>query len=357
MPKDRSNAGVLAQHDTRPTRLGVLEVGRAFAAIIVVMHHASQASDGFTTGMRGAYFDWGAFGVDFFFVLSGFIIYHVHHNDPRGIAAAFAFSRKRLRRIFTPYLPVSIVMILAYLALPGLSQGNRDWGLLTSLTLLPTDAPPVLSVAWTLVFEMVFYVFFLTFYATRFFWTLVVAWGALTAGVALLWGGGPETSGALILRLLNPLILEFIAGMLAAYLFHRSKGYSWCAPLILGCLMLVAFCFVEEVHRIFLGFSFASLILGLAMAEEKFTFRIPKPILLLGAASYAIYLVHNPVQSLVARVLQKGDSWFLTFTICCLAGVALGVLYHLFYERPILRWLPTIRGHSSLMNNKKGRFI
>ena len=77
--------------------------------------------------------------------------------------------------------------------------------------------------------------------------------------------------------------------------------------------------------------------LGLALAERTFEFRLPRPLLLLGAASYSIYLVHNPVQSLVARLLRGPDLWAVTFLACCLGGLLLGLAYHLLFERPALR--------------------
>lgn len=66
---------------------------------------------------------------------------------------------------------------------------------------------------------------------------------------------------------------------------------------------------------------------------------IPAPLVLLGAASYAIYLVHGPLQSLVARLLQGADHWGLTFAACCVASLAAGLAYHVGYERPVLRRL------------------
>jgi peptidoglycan/LPS O-acetylase OafA/YrhL len=131
----------LPRAEKAKAKLGSLEVGRGIAALAVVMHHAGQASDAFTSSDYGGLFHWGMYGVDFFFVLSGFIIYHVHQKDRLDASAAPSFLIKRLRRIYIPYLPVTIVLIAAYLALPGLSEGNREWGWFTSLTLLPSEAP------------------------------------------------------------------------------------------------------------------------------------------------------------------------------------------------------------------------
>ena len=328
----------VAAADSAPRKLGTLEVGRGLAALAVVMHHASQASDAFTAPDHAGMFVWGLYGVDFFFVLSGFIIYHVHQNDPRRIGAAQRFLIKRLRRIYVPYLPITVVLISAYLILPGFPQGNRDWGWFTSLTLLPSDAPPALSVAWTLTFEMIFYLFFLSFFVTRYFRHLVLGWVLLVLVIAG-FGLNDTLSNPLSRTLLDPLILEFVAGMAAAHYFGKLQLAHWYAPLILGGRGVLLFALLPDPHRAVLGVSIGPVVLGLALAEERFRIRTPKVLVLLGAASYAIYLIHNPLQSLVGRALQGADNWLLTFAVCCAASVTAGILYHLIYERPMLRLL------------------
>lgn len=170
-------------------RLSSLELGRGIAALAVVAHHAGQASSAFTTQSHRGWFADGALGVDFFFVLSGFIIYHVHSRDARTANMARRYFGKRLRRIYVPYLPITLALIAAYALLPGISEGNRDWSIFTSLTLLPSGGPPALSVAWTLVFEMTFYIVFLTFYLTCHFWMLVWLWVFATIGINSSGGG------------------------------------------------------------------------------------------------------------------------------------------------------------------------
>lgn len=214
-------------------KFGSLELGRGIAALAVVAHHAGQASDAFSAAKFGKWLEAGALGVDFFFVLSGFIIYHVHHNDPKTLLAAKSFFTKRVRRIYIPYLPISLALILAYTLFPSLSQGDRDWGLFTSLTLLPSAPPPALSVAWTLVYEMLFYIFFLVFYLSRYFWVAVSIWVAATV-INAISGFSNNIETALIKMYFNPLILEFVAGMIAAVLYSRLSPKVWALPTLLG---------------------------------------------------------------------------------------------------------------------------
>ncbi|WGT51491.1 acyltransferase family protein [Thioclava nitratireducens] len=326
----------MAQASQRgPTpKLNSLEIGRGIAALAVVAHHAGLASSAFTTHGHRTWLSEGWLGVDFFFVLSGFIIYYVHGADARTSQAAQRYFGRRLRRIYVPYLPITLALITAYLVWPGLSEGHRDWSLFTSLTLLPSGSPPALSVAWTLVFEMTFYIMFLTFYLTRHFWLLVCAWAISTLWFNSFGGGGAD--GVLLSTLFNPLILEFIAGMLMAALARRLPTEFWFVGLGIGIFACLAYFMIPDVHRVFFGLALAPIVLGLAQAEARFGFRAPKWALLLGSSSYAIYLVHNPLQSLVARAIRRFDSWEMTFIACIVAGVAAGVLYHLLYEKPVL---------------------
>lgn len=319
-------------------KLGSLELGRGLAALAVVAHHAGQASDAFTSQKFGHWFDDGALGVDFFFVLSGFIIYHAHHRDPKSLSAAQRFLGKRLRRIYVPYLPITLALIAAYAFFPGMPQGNRDWSLFTSITLMPSGSPPALSVAWTLVFEMIFYIFFLLFFFTRHFWWLVSMWVTTTVIFALT-GLADKFDIALISVMFHPLTLEFVAGMIMAALFSRLPSTAWATPTATGLSLAAVYFTAPKVDRVFFGMALAPLVLGLALAEARFRYRVPAPALLCGAASYAIYLVHNPLQSLVARVFRGLDIWPLTFAACCVAGVAVGVAYHALFERPALQLL------------------
>jgi exopolysaccharide production protein ExoZ len=332
----------VADHSAKQ-KLGTLEIGRGLAALAVVAHHAGLSSDAFTSSNYGSMFSFGIYGVDFFFVLSGFIIYHIHQNDPREVGAARRFLSKRIRRIYTPYLPIALALIAAYLLFPGLSQGDRSWGWFTSVTLMPSNSPPALSVAWTLTFEMVFYLFFLSFFVTRYFWQIVLAWVVLVLGVAV-FDLHDTISNPILRTVLNPLILEFVAGMVAAHLFGRISPARWWVPLCIGILGIAVFALLHDPHRVVLGIALAPLVLGLALFEQRYSFKISNSWALIGASSYAVYLIHNPLQSIIARLFQAYNNWSLTFAACVLISLAAGVFYHLIYERPMLRTLSQKQG-------------
>jgi exopolysaccharide production protein ExoZ len=320
--------------------LKVLQAGRAFAAFAVLLHHAA-ASTAYVLPVPDWLRELGdrSIGFNFFFVLSGFIILYAHGSDQRGTGPAGLFLYKRTTRIFGPYLPVVIGLMLLYLLLPNLSRGQTQWGLFSTLTLIPTHQPPALSVAWTLQHELIFYTIFLLFYFIRPFAVVVAAWGIAICG---LWMSGlwAEITIPILTVALHPLNLMFIAGMIAAVLVKRVGDHWWWLPLLIGAAGAVGFLLAPEtlVSRVGFGLAMAPLTMGAIMLERAGRIRIPDWLVALGGASYAIYLVHNNVVGLVARGSSLVAPWQVTLVACIVVGAAAGLAYHYAVERPLVRY-------------------
>src|SRR5262249_39672775 len=155
-----------------PATLDSLQALRAVAALSVVLYHID-------------FIGRGAFGVDIFFVLSGFIICHVTAADRQH------FLLKRLIRIVPLYWARTLVVCALALAAPRLLQTTSDsWmGLLKSLFFIPYEKEsgrvyPVLFLGWTLNYEMFFYVVFSIALALRPALAPLLSAGVLAAFVA-----------------------------------------------------------------------------------------------------------------------------------------------------------------------------
>lgn len=326
-------------------KFDLLQAFRGLAALGVVLHHAALSTNGLVAKIPiwlSSIFEHGFLGVDFFFVLSGFIIMNSHFDDSKSIAALKMYGIKRFVRIFPPYWPVSIALIFAYFVLPGMSQGARgDFSWLSSLLLLPDAPPPALSVAWTLIHELMFYVIFsLFFISSRIFIACVTGW-SLAIFAAIMWADDAQFS-PLFVRLLSPINLEFVMGMGVAYL-ARNAYRRLAKPLLISGIVvlsiLLAWPYALEQRALF-GLPFSILVLGGVLLERQGKLALSRPLVLMGDASYSIYLVHNPLLSLASRLVSRLNgfaSWGLNMVVGVVASLLVGVLYHWFVEKPLIR--------------------
>lgn len=351
IPSSRESAAALTH------KLLWLEAMRAAAALWVLLHHAVLSVDNFFGGMGS---EWrvlvnGNMGVDFFFVLSGFIIALSAHRLAQDGHGLREYLRARLLRIYVPYLPVGLTLLALFLLLPGLAEGRDTPGLLTSLTLIPTQQPPALSVAWTLVHELVFYLLYALFFVSRpLLAAALVAWcGAIVAG----WLADVQLS-PLATYFLAPLNLCFLLGVVA---FHATRAgwgrRSGLQLLVLGLVLLGSQAAAEEPARVLVALGFAAMVM--AAATPAMTASPPPRLLVtLGAASYAIYLVHNPALSAGVRLVRLSGLELSTALV--LAGVSAfallaGWLYFRLYEQPTLRLLRERRDRHAASHSWRGK--
>jgi exopolysaccharide production protein ExoZ len=159
-----------------------LQVARGIAALFVVLFHTNLGSVFFygKTAFSG-FWEFGIIGVDFFFVLSGFIIYWVHSEDKRNFESSLLYLKKRIIRIYPPFILISTILLISYKFFPNLSAANRNIGIITSILLLPTPPlDPALTISWTLMHQMMFYIIFITIYIKKtLFHITCILWGLL----------------------------------------------------------------------------------------------------------------------------------------------------------------------------------
>ncbi|MHA7925076.1 MAG: acyltransferase family protein [Marinobacter sp.] len=244
----------------------------------------------------------------------------------------------RLVRIYVPYLPVGVALYSAYQLLPELSAADREIGLLTSFTLLPTVEATSLSIAWTLKHELLFYLLFASIFISRTLFICVMgSW--LLAILFLLQLPDVPDSGFLQV-LLNPLNLWFYVGM-AVFLcpqFRLSRIVYWAGFLVLATALYVLV--INGFSRIYIGLVFAAMIV-LFTRVENLEMPAPRLLLYLGAASYSVYLVHNPAQSVIAQILPMlSENWSPIFAFWVISGASLvvGIIYFALYEKHAISW-------------------
>ena len=337
-------------NQSSPKVIQTLQAGRAFAALAVVISHCQLAVEGFVGSMPQMskfIFGLGYLGVDFFFVLSGFIIYYTNQNKERTGESFVRFAQARILRIFVPYIPIALLLAGAYVFLPGLSASNRTWSWLSTLLLVPSFAPPALNVAWTLQHELIFYVIFaFAMFSFNRLWTTIYIWAGC---ICLSWAFGwfELRPYRYFFATVN---LEFMFGLVCAYAISELRYHKERYIIIVNnlCVTLATLGFslffvlgAHPGHRILVGLSLAFVLLPLVFSEMKRPIRIPSWILLLGNASYSIYLIHDPLISVVIRCLAQtpfNNMGFTCLIICFCVSVAAGVIYHFVIEKPGLKY-------------------
>ena len=134
-------------------KLSSLQGGRGIAAVLVVLFHATvmfAAPNYWNTVILGDTFRFGFAGVEFFFVLSGFIMMHTHRRDIGRSERLRAYLEKRAARIY----PIYWIVSLAVLAMAGTAYPVRWADILNTPFLIGPNSVALLGVAWTLFHEV-----------------------------------------------------------------------------------------------------------------------------------------------------------------------------------------------------------
>lgn len=345
------------------SRLEGVQVARALAAMLVVCVHAIDLAKfrhlrhgdplGWLSG-GAIYSDFGASGVDFFFVISGFVMTMVLMQPVERQPGRFLDDR------FIRIMPLYWLMSL--LCLTEFNWLGRPWeleNLAMSVSLWPILDPgkfsqPILFVGWTLAFEFAFYVSLLPWLRVEHSRRLTGAalMTAVLAGVGLLLA--PRLDLAALF--LNPIWFEFLAGILLFGLWRRglpcqvglAAGGVGLIALAVGFAVRVVpdvkhFAVFDEGagagRALFWGVPYALVLAGLLSLGGKGSRPFWRGLCKVGDASYSLYLVHPMALLLIEYRLPPG---LLPPDIISLLGftaaVSLGLVAHLWVELPMLDW-------------------
>lgn len=140
--------------------------------------------------------------------------------------------------------------------------------------------------------------------------------------------------------IIAPINIEFIAGVAAASLFLKNLTIRFHYSLLIAATFALAFVLLggERDNSWLVGLSIAALLPWVCRREMAGAFDVHGWLVFGGAASYAIYLTHNPFISLLSRAFARiGMDWFGAIVLSAVACGILGVLYYLAWEKPIMR--------------------
>lgn len=301
--------------------------------------------------------DWlkfGMFGVDLFFVISGFVMVTVTRGKFQKIREALTFLYHRVSRIYPLYWVYTTLALIIFLVQPtwvNSSQGNQV-NILASYLLLPDELLPLVQVGWTLIHEMYFYLVFfviLLLMPEKYLPISTLLWGAVIVFF------GRSTGTPTYNLAFHPLTIEFLIGCLLAWHYHnfviqKISGTTLVGIASLGMLTaILGYVYYESLtasppegwQRLFYyGIPAAVIVFCITHAERNGTI-LPNALIKSGNASYSIYLSHLFTINVVGRVwniFSVDGLWdnliaiIVTFALVLLAGF----ISYWYVETPLL---------------------
>jgi len=341
---------------TGPTKqLQSIQLFRGIAAILVLLHHVT----GFYSTTIGYNYLGGIFlpgwsGVDFFFCLSGFIIYYISHEDIGDPSRVVQFSISRITRIYPIVWIVTMSLIPIYFLFPqfGIGYERDPVVILKSLLLLPQMNNPILGVAWTLSYEILFYTIFglFIYFGKRLVAPFIITWLVV---ILLKFCNILTFDNYLLKFFFSGHNLEFLLGCISAHIVVNNHIQKQGIFIIIG-LMGFVISWILTINGLLtkssafsiLGYGISStfLIVGSSSFELSRKLCAPKQLIILGDASYSIYLIHAPLISLMFKIFVSVHvmdylGYFFTATVTWILALLLGCLFHYRIEKPLQIYL------------------
>jgi len=350
----------------------ILDGLRGIAAIIVVTFHLAEP---FSTSNLDKFVNHGYLAVDFFFLLSGFVMGYAYDDRWNKMSAGSFFKRRVIRLqplvvlgmtmgalgfYFTdstlwplihdvPVWKMMLVMLVGYTILPvPLSLDIRGW----------EEMHPLNSVGWSLFFEYIANILYAVWIRKFSKTALSVLVGIAAIALVHLAVSNGDVSGGWTLNVeqvrigLTRVMFPFFAGLLLSRVAKPTRiknAFLWCSILVAIVLYMPRIGGAEQVWMngiydsvcIIIVFPLIVYIGASGVMHSERENRVCK---FLGDISYPLYMVHYPlVYFYVAWVSNnKGitieQAWPYALMIL-IGGVALAYAVLKWYDEPVRKWL------------------
>lgn len=366
--------------DTKP-HYELLDGLRGVAALLVVFYHIFEGFSFADEGTLITVINHGYLAVDFFFILSGFVIGYAYDDRLGKTMTLGNFFKRRLIRLHP-----MIVMGAVLGAISFCIQGSVQWdgthvatsmvmlALLCAMFFIPAvpgvgyevrgngEMFPLNGPSWSLFFEYIgniLYAVFIYRLSTKALTLLVVLLGAGLAGFALfdaagygMIGVGWTLDGANFVGGLLRMLFPFSFGMLLSRRFKpvQVKGAFWLCSLVL----LVLFCvpYIEGKSPVCLNGLFEiscilivfPLLVWLGASSRTTDIRSTRICKFLGDISFPLYAIHYPLMYLFYAWLidnkeaASSEVW-LWSVVVYVGSIMLAYLCLRMYDEPVRHWL------------------
>lgn len=365
---------------TKP-HYAILDGLRGVAALMVVWYHIFE---GFATSPLDQKFNHGYLAVDFFYILSGFVIGYAY-NDRWGQMSFWGFIKRRLIRLHPMVVFAAIAGAISFLI-----QGSVQWdgthislsqvliGLTLTILLIPSfpggagevrgngEMFPLNGPSWSLFFEYIaniMYALFLRRLSTKVLRTVVIASGIGYAAFAMLNGSGTYNmgvgwtmAGLNFIGGLTRVTFAFSCGLLISRDFKpiRVENAFWKCSAILILLLSAPYIGIEanwinSLYDTVCTTVIFPLLVLLGASESSKGVQSNKIFSLLGDISYPLYMIHYPIMYLFYAWLWKngypgdgGLNFSQAWPVAVAIFISMPVLAYIclrLYDIPVRKWL------------------
>ena len=338
-------------------RFVVLDGMRGLAALTVIVDHVDSPL--LRSLLPGRYL-----AVDFFFVLSGFVLSHVYAARLSGGMSPLAFMRARLIRLYPLYLVGTLSGVALTTALVVRGWIDVPWQSIVAATglglvILPTPIEwspspynifPFDGPAWTLFFELLVNIAFALVFLrlSQRVLIAILALGACgLAAVAYHFGaleGGFNWDN--FIAGFPRVTFGFFAGVLVHRLYLKRPAPALPAWAAFSVLMVI-FMLPAGPARAWFDLLAALVVFPLLVAccaGSEPRGRMARAAATLGLLSYGIYILHVPVRDwlstiMVALAPELNLPGAAMVALVAVGTIAATAVLHVVYDEPMRRWL------------------
>jgi exopolysaccharide production protein ExoZ len=337
-------------------RLSYVQISRAVAILFVLLGHVNIL---FYTDFKYDWFHMGEWdrtgGVDFFFIVTGFMIYYLYHRHVGVPGKTTEFLLKRLIRIYPLYWVFTLLAIAVSFVYPSMDGAYSLNLIIRSIFLLHTH--PILASTWSLSHVMLFY----------FIFTAYMSKPKVVKPIVLFWIAASLLIGLKIIPFYsfftNFSNIEILSGCLIA---HLTLKYTFKKSSLLVGLGLLGFLavwinnayhFIGIPDPIFYWLFAMIFMLGISEKDKK-NRKVPKVLSFLGDASYSIYIAHGPFLQIYILILKKlgvisSIGYFFSMVIVIILTVISTCFVYIGIEKPMSKYLRGLIFKKKVINSVK----
>lgn len=303
--------------NSKVTSLALL---RGIAVLAVCFCHFGKpvATGEVLPGLFKTVGEYGKYGVNIFFVISGFVIPFSLYKAKYEIKDYFLFLYKRFLRLHPPYIVgLVLTLIMAAASYHARHIPNPETPLSIFKSLFYLHAPQDNPVFWTLRIEAEYYIFIGLFFVllTKF------PKAALVIGIPLLavLTRTPVTAYSGLLTFLTP----FLIGM-TGYLIYVKGSNTIMEYAVLAALIIFSFVFEELAASIAATLT----IICILYFRRPVSHIVEFP----GEISYSLYLIHFPLGIKLINLLQKHLNPSLNWLVFLIATGVCFLFAYIFWK-------------------------